>query len=77
MTKKPETLAPDDLICYAVNRMHNAGYRTIPLVDADQRPIGIVTVNDVVQWLAELFPEVILNLPPGGKLKRPMETDAG
>ena len=27
--------------------------------------------------LAELFPEAILNLRPGGKLKRPHEVDAG
>jgi CBS domain-containing protein len=77
MTRKPETLAPDDLICYAINRLHNAGYRTIPLVDAQNRPIGIVTVNDIVQWLAELFPEAIVNLRPGGKLKHPQEPNAG
>ncbi len=77
MTRAPETPAPDDLICDAINRMHTAGYRTIPLVDAEHRPIGIVTVTDVVTWLAELFPEAIVNLPPHGKLKRPLETDAG
>ena len=77
MTPTPETLAPDDLICYAINRMHHGGYRTVPLVDAERRPIGIVTVTDVVTWLAELFPEAIVNLPPHGKPKRPHDTDAG
>lgn len=77
MTPDPETLAPRDLIAYAINRLHNASYRTIPLVDADRRPIGIMTVNDVVQWLAELFPEAILNVRPGGRLKRPHDVDAG
>ena len=77
MTPTPETLAPDDLISYAINRMYNAGYRTVPLVDAERRPVGIVTVTDVVKWLAQLFPEAIVNLPPHGKLKRPLETDAG
>lgn len=77
MTRDPEALAPGDLICYAINRLHHASYRTIPLVDADRQPIGIMTVNDVVKWLAELFPEAVLNLPPGGKLKHPLETDAG
>jgi CBS domain-containing protein len=77
MTPDPETLAPDALIAYAINRLHNASYRTIPLVDAAQRPIGVMTVNDIVQWLAELFPEAILNAPPGGALKRPGEVDAG
>lgn len=77
MTREPETLSADDLIAYAINRLHHASYRTIPLVDAQRRPIGIMTVNDIVQWLAELFPEAIVNLRPGGKLKHPGDTDAG
>jgi CBS domain-containing protein len=77
MTRTPETLGPDTLIAYAINRLHNASYRTIPLVDAQGRPMGIMTVNDIVQWLAELFPEAILNAPPGGALKRPGDVDAG
>ena len=77
MTPNPETLAPTDLIAYAISRLHQASYRTIPLIDAAGRPIGIMTVNDIVQWLAELFPEAILNLRPGGKLKRPQDVDAG
>jgi CBS domain-containing protein len=77
MTPDPETLAPDDRICYAVNRMHTAGYRTVPLVDAARRPIGIVTVNDVVGWLAQVFPEAVLNARPGDKIKRPLQMDSG
>jgi CBS domain-containing protein len=77
MTPNPEALAPDDRICHAVNRMHVAGHRSVPLVDADQRPTGIITVNDVVKWLAEIFPEAVLNLRPGDKLKRPLQMDAG
>jgi signal-transduction protein with cAMP-binding, CBS, and nucleotidyltransferase domain len=61
MTADPEALSPDDRICFAINRMHNAGYRTVPLVDAEHHPIGVVTVNDVVGWLARVFPEAILN----------------
>lgn len=77
MTPDPEALGPDDRICCAVNRMHVAGYRSIPLVDADHRPIGIVTVADVVGWLAQLFPEAVLNLRPGDRLKHPQQVDAG
>jgi CBS domain-containing protein len=77
MTPDPETLTPEDRICYAVNRMHVGGHRSIPLVDADHRPLGIVTVNDVVKWLAEIFPEAVLNLRPGDKLKRPLQIDSG
>jgi CBS domain-containing protein len=77
MTPEPEALSPQDRICFAVNRMNNAGYRTVPLVDAERRPIGIVTVSDVVKWLAEIFPEAVLNLRPGDEIKHPLQVDAG
>ena len=58
--------------------MSVAGYRTVPLVDAARRPIGIVTVTDVIHWLANHFPSTVLNLPPGGDtLKRPGQVDSG
>jgi CBS domain-containing protein len=77
MTADPEALAPNDRVCFAINRMHSAGYRTVPLVDTEHRPIGIVTVNDVVGWLARVFPEAILNLRPGDRVKRPAQIDSG
>lgn len=77
MTRDPETLSPQARVCYAVNRMSVAGYRTIPLVDDAHRPIGIVTVNHFIKWLADLFPEAVLNLPPGDEIKRPLQVDAG
>lgn len=77
MTPDPEALSARDRVAYAVHSMSVAGYRTIPLVDAERRPIGVVTVNDVIRWLANLFPEAVLNLPPGDRLKRPGDIDAG
>jgi CBS domain-containing protein len=77
MTREPEALSVSDRVAYAVNRMSVAGYRTIPLVDAARRPIGIVTVNHFIKWMAGLFPEAVLNLRPGDALKRPSEVDAG
>jgi CBS domain-containing protein len=77
MTRDPESLAMSDRIGYALNRLSLAGYRTIPIVDEDGRPIGITTVSDVVKWLAEIFPESVLNLRPGDKLKNPLQVDAG
>jgi CBS domain-containing protein len=77
MTRDPEALRPGDRVAYAVHSMSVAGYRTVPLVDAAGVPLGVVTVSDVIRWLAGLFPEAVLNLPPGGVLKRPHEMDAG
>jgi CBS domain-containing protein len=77
MTPRPEALSADHRIAYAVHCMSVAGYRTVPLVDAAGRPTGIVTVTDVIRWLANLFPEAVLNLAPSDTLKRPGEIDGG
>jgi CBS domain-containing protein len=77
MTGDPEALSVADRVAYAVNRMSVAGYRTIPLVDADRRPVGVVTVSHFIKWMADLFPEAVLNLRPGDVLKNPSEVDAG
>jgi len=77
MTRNPEALTARDRVAYAVHCMSVAGYRTIPLVDLENRPIGIVTVSDIVRWLANLFPEAVLNLRPGDAIKRPQDVDAG
>ena len=42
-----------------------------------RHPIGVVTVNHVVGWLARVFPEAILNLRPGDRVKRPAQMDSG
>lgn len=77
MTRDPEARRPGDRVAYAVHSMSVAGYRTVPLVDGQGKPLGVVTVSDVIRWLAGLFPEAVLNLPPGDALKRPHEMDAG
>ena len=77
MTPNPEALSAADRIAYAVHSMSVAGYRTVPLIDADRRPVGVVTVSDVIRWLAHLYPEAVLNLPPGDALKNPHAIDAG
>ena len=77
MTPNPEALTTGDRIAYAVHSMSVAGFRTVPLVDGDRRPVGVVTVGDVIRWLAHLYPEAVLNLPPGDVLKNPHAIDAG
>lgn len=77
MTANPEALTASDRVAYAIHCMSVAGYRTIPLIDGEGRPLGVVTVSDVVRWLASLFPEAVLNLRPGDAIKRPHEVDAG
>jgi len=64
MTADPETLSPDDPIAWALNRMSVGGYRHVPLVDATGRPVGILSVKDIVHYIVALFPNEVLTLPP-------------
>jgi len=64
MTRDPETLRADDRITYALNKMSDGGFRHIPLVDDDGRPVGVVVMRDVVDYMVDLFRTEVLNLPP-------------
>ncbi len=64
MTADPEVLSPDDPIVYALNKMSVGGFRHIPLVDAERRPVGIVSVKDIVDYIVEFFPDEVLTVPP-------------
>jgi CBS domain-containing protein len=64
MTRDPETLTSDDPIAFAMQRMSVGGFRHVPLVDPNGRPVGILSVKDIVDYLAEHFPREVLNIPP-------------
>ena len=64
MTPDPECLTLDDGIAYALNMMSVGGFRHIPLVDADRRPTGVVAMRNIVDYIVDLFPSEVLNLPP-------------
>ncbi len=63
MTADPEYLRPTDSIAYALNAMSLGGYRHVPLVDDARRPVGVVSVRDVINYLVRLFPKSVMNLP--------------
>jgi CBS domain-containing protein len=63
MTPDPEYLRPTDSIAYALNAMSLGGYRHVPLVDDARRPVGVVSVRDVINYLVRLFPKSVMNLP--------------
>lgn len=64
MTANPEVLHPDDPIVYALHRMSVGGYRHVPLVDDRGRPVGIVSVKDIVHYVVSFFVSDVLTLPP-------------
>ena len=68
MTRDPEALAARDSVAYALNKMAVGRYRHVPLVDDAGVPQGMVSARDVIDFIVELCPEEILNLPPEPQL---------
>jgi acetoin utilization protein AcuB len=52
MTRKPITLAPDADLKDAVELFLNNRVSCIPIVDAELRPVGIVSWRDVMKMMA-------------------------
>jgi CBS domain-containing protein len=64
MNADPHVLHFDDPIRDAVALMETGRYRNVPIIDGDGILHGIVRPQDVLRYLAEAFPEEVLNLPP-------------
>lgn len=62
MTEEPECLGDDQTIAEALNLMSVGGFRHIPIVEPAGRPVSILSVRDVVQFLVEAFPREVLNI---------------
>lgn len=75
MTSDPECLTLDDGIAYALNIMHDGGFRRIPLVDEHGHPTGVVTMRNIVDDIVDLFAEEVLNLPPHPTLEASRERE--
>jgi len=55
MTPAPERSKPGHPLGYALQRMIVSDVRYLPLVDEDDRPIGIVSSRDVIAYMARCF----------------------
>ncbi len=76
MTPDPEALHLDDRIVWALNLMHVGGYRHVPLTDESGVPVGVISVKDIVEFIVDLFPAAVLNLPPDPH-RKPGSDDVG
>jgi CBS domain-containing protein len=64
MTSEPRTFDLDQTIRDAIDLMQTGRHRNVPVVDEDGRLVGVVRQADIIKYLAESFPEELLNLPP-------------
>jgi CBS domain-containing protein len=64
MTTRPHHLHLDETVRAAIELMQTGRYRNVPLLDDDSVLQGVVRPQDILKYLAEAFPEELLNLPP-------------
>ncbi|MCI0414128.1 CBS domain-containing protein [bacterium] len=62
MSSPVKTLSPDDTVGQAISIMNQFGFRNVPLVDAKGKCTGLLQIRNIIQFLAELYPEEILNV---------------
>ena len=64
MTPDPVALSEHDTVGAAITKMAQGGYRRLPIVDAEGRPVGFVKVGSILHFLVDHFPATVYNLPP-------------
>jgi CBS domain-containing protein len=63
MTPNPDNLSARATVAYVLNKMSVGGFRHVPVVDDEHRPVFVISVRDVVNFLVNAFPREVLNLP--------------
>ena len=66
MTANPENLSARATVAYVLNKMSVGGFRHVPVVDDEHRPVSVISVREVVNFLVNAFPREVLNLPEPG-----------
>ena len=64
MTAEPHTLPADATLLEAMAAMESRHYRNLPLIDGAGQVVGMLRQQDLLEYVAEAFPQEILNLPP-------------
>jgi CBS domain-containing protein len=64
MTTQLRHLHLEETVRDAIALMQTGRYRNVPLLDDEDQLVGVVRPTDILKYLAEAFPEELLNLPP-------------
>lgn len=62
MTSDPVTASPDMHIAYALNLMSDLGFRHVPVVDDEGRPLAVLSVRDVLDYLVASYTSAIMEV---------------
>ena len=64
MSQPPATVRRQASLQEAIEKMAHGKYRHLVIVDGSGDLKGLLTTNDIVQFLTDQFPEDAINLPP-------------
>ena len=64
MNSDPPILSKKDTVGSVIETMNNCNVRHIPLVDELGQMTGVLSARTIINFLAELFPVEVFNLPP-------------
>jgi len=64
MTGAPVSIPADATVAAAIQRMASGGYRRLPIVDAQNKPTGVLQASAIVHYLVQHFPRTVYNQPP-------------
>ncbi len=64
MTPHPMVIRQDDSLSEALRRLTQGHRRHLPIVDQRGHVLGLISIRDILSYLAERFPEDMMNLPP-------------
>ena len=64
MTPHPMVIRPDDSLGEALRRLTQGHRRHLPIVDERGAVQGMISIRDILSFIAGRFPEDLVNLPP-------------
>ena len=65
MTPAPTVIRPADSVAEALRRLIQGRRRHLPIVDTHGHAHGVLSIRDILAYVASKFPEDMMNLPPG------------
>jgi signal-transduction protein with cAMP-binding, CBS, and nucleotidyltransferase domain len=64
MTPHPTVVRPHDSVAEAMRLLIQGKRRHLPIVDDKGKVLGLLSIRDILTYVAGKFPEEMMNLPP-------------
>jgi len=61
MTQNPQTITATESLLKAAQMMDRGGYRRLPVIDENEKPVGFIDVKSLMHFLVEHFPGAVYN----------------